>query len=883
MINRENKAYKKAMLALETLFLALAGIFLIYRISRSTTFHLHWPSHFESFLMWSLTVTALVRLLGMGLRRWETPVAVALVMVYGTVYRVGGFSFLWFLAAFTVGFIGIDYRKIFRMYLLTAGVFYVVTILAGQLGVISNLVFAREGRGVRSAWGMSYYTDFASLGLFIVMWLWVACRRLPGWAMLVFCGIYALLPVLIARSVTSTICAAMLVCGILYLGIERRWIDKRPSLRRIKRIPDLLAMYGFPLLAAVMFAMMLLYARQTGIGLRLNNVLTDRLRHSVDAWRNYGVKPFGTPFKQNGLGFSTFPTSAYNFVDSTYPLVLLRYGWVTFLVLCLSWVMTARRVSRSGDRRLLLVMAIIAVHSFAEHHFIDSHFNILVAMPLASFAPALGEGREATGAEERAQKASMIAWTVTGLMLAIGAIIAGPALLSRLKTVLELLHYGHDSHVLRLILVIVALLFSLDLTAWASNRLVRAALVHKGMRGCIPTVAVLLACAVMGTGAWLFADRRIDKSIEAYSDMIESDRRALEIAVRAGTGRVYSGVLPELYVRAIDGMDRAAFFEDDLSRLRGNTVLLPTDTERDVFIDNGFLYVPVSERHALYTGDPAVAEALTGAGYHCTGYYSSPREIDLEEVAALNGLDYDTATGLRLSGTQDEMNQGPWQDLYTGHYTATWTLALPDGADLPEGKVCTLSITSFKGETIVIEKEIDADAFDAEGRLTYSMPFYITDSRNVAFEARTKAGTAVNIEAISFARTPQYDVHTLYDDQLKKIRTEYYDANGAPVLRKEGWFACEFGYDRNGNNDRVCFYDADGALTLTTDGYAERRYAFNALGQVVREEYYDAQGRPVESAKGYAAVEYDYDTAGQVVNTRCYDRDGAAIGEPNAG
>lgn len=884
MINRQSKAYQKILSALETVFLALAGIFLVYRVSRSTMFHLNWPSNFESYLLYGLTFVALARLLAMGLRRRETLGAVALTLVYLAVYRVSGFSFLLFLAAFTVGFTGIEYRKILRVYLLTVGLFYLLVIPAGQMGVITNLVYASVGRGMRSAWGMSYYTDFASLGLFILMWFWVYCRRLPAWAMLALCALYLLLSVFIARSITSTFCGALLICAILYCAVEGRLRKGRPGLRWIGKAPGFWAMYGFPLLALVMFALMLLYARGSGMAYRLNTLLSNRLRLSVAAWRNYGLKPFGTPFAQNGFGFSTFPSNSYNFVDSTYPLVLLRYGWVTFIALCLSWGITARRVWRGGDRRLLLVMGIIAVHAFAEHHFIDSHFNILVAMPLAAFPPVAAEiPGIAEGKKGGAARAVGLAWTITGLLLAIGAILLGPSLLSRLKTALELLHYGHGEHALRLIFVIAALLCGLCLAAWATSRLIRALLARAGMRGCIPAVAALLACAVMGAGAWLFTDKLMDRAAAQSADRIESDRRALEIATGAATGKVYSGVLPELYNREIDGMARAAFFEDDMARLRGDTVLMGADAEHGVFFDNGFLYVPISGGHALYTGDRAVAEALAGAGYRCTGYYSDTREIALESAADLNGLAWNPATGLRLSDEAGGMRQGPWQDLYGGSYTATWALSLPEGAGRPEGKLCTLRITAYRGENVVAERTVQADEFDARGHLTLSMPFEIKDSRNVGFEAWTQAGATVDIQRISFVRTPKYDVHTFYDDRLRKTRSEYYGPDGKPTLQEDGWFACDFGYDRYGNIDRVRYYDRDGAPTASTDGYAERRRTFDARKKVVREEYYDAEGRPVDSAQGYAAVEYDYDADGQAVKERYYDQSGKLIEERTVG
>ena len=151
-INRESKTYRRMARLLEVLFLALAGLYMLYRISKSTTFHLIWPSWFEPGLMHGLALIALLRLLTGKLKRRETLIALAFALIYGMVYRTDGYSFLPFLGILTVGFIDIGHRKILRMYLLTAGTLFCVTVLAGYLGVITNYV--RIKNGLRSAWGL---------------------------------------------------------------------------------------------------------------------------------------------------------------------------------------------------------------------------------------------------------------------------------------------------------------------------------------------------------------------------------------------------------------------------------------------------------------------------------------------------------------------------------------------------------------------------------------------------------------------------------------------------------------------------------------------------------------------------------------------------------
>ncbi len=875
-INRESKGFRQFVQVLEYVFLALAGMYFIYRLLKSTTFHLVLPKWFEPNLMRGLILIAFLRLFTAKPRRKEPLIAVALALIYYLVYRTDGYDFLLYLAALTVGFIDIGHRKILKTYLITAGILYCVTILAGSLGVITN--FVRIKNGLRSAWGMSYPTDFASMGLYLLFALWVADTGLPDWTMSLISAGFVAMAWFIAHSVTSTVCGILLFLAILYYQFEKT-IDKRhPGLKWVKSGVNLFSTVSFPLLALCIIALLALYAAGTNVGYRFNNLLSNRLKYQLTSWQTYGLKPFGTPFALHGDGFSVFPQPNYTFVDSSYLLILLRYGWVLFVAICLFWGWIARRAIRSGDRRLLLIMCIIAIHSFSEHHFIDVHFNVLVAMPLALFQPP-GEAAE-QGSVHRARRtkggsrAAVGVWIIVTLLMLAAACLFGPKYLSWIKTVLEIKHYGHGEHALRLICVLLGVLFGIAFTAWTASRLIRSLISRAPVRACAPVIAALAACLVVGGGSLLYADRTISAAARENEAMVEADREALEIAVAAASGRVYSGILPEIYARGIEGVRYAAFFEDDLARLPGNTVLMPSDTERGPFISNGFLYVPVSEGHALYTGDRGVVEALTEAGYHPTGYYSSRQTVNLEQASWDNALQYDPQVGLRLDGEAQTMQNGPWKDLYGGKYTMTWTLSLPEGSNRTDGVVCTLRLTTNKGENVLLEKKVRAEKFDEQGKLKVSIPFKIPSSRNVAFEAWTEPGRSVDIREISYIRTPTYDVHSFYDARLKKIRDEYYGRDGKPMLRKEGWFACDYEYDRYDNVVCLKYYGLDGQPVTIGGGYALKRSFYNAKRQVVREEFYGTDGKLIVVPEGYAAVEKEYDPAGNVVVLRYFGADG---------
>ena len=877
-INRDSKAYKQIVQALEQVFLILAGMYFIYRISKSTTFSLRWPHWYESFMLGAMSVVAVARVLATGLLRKESLIAGIFVLVYGMVYRTDGYSFLLFLMLLTVGFMDIDYRRILRTFVLVQGVFFCATMLAGILGVITN--FVRIKQGLRSAWGMCYPTDFATMGLFILLALWVSFRKLPDWVMLLICALHGCVAWFIAHSSTSTLCAALFFCAIVYHSLEARYNATHDRPGRLQGGVDALVTVAFPLLALAMFALLLSYHRGMDIGYRVDALLSKRLQYMVNSVKTHGLHPFGTPFVMKGDGFSVFPQRDYTFVDSSYVLILLRYGWVTFLMLCLSWCWTVRKAIRCGDRRLVLIMGIIAVHSFSEHHFIDGYYNVLVTMPLAAYLP-LSQMAKARPEGRRVDRREVAAWAITVALFALAAWLAGPTLLNWMKTVLEFKHYGHGEHALRTVCVMIGLVVGAGLGLWALRTVIRSALDRRPPRACRVALAALALCVVAGTGLCLYANRTIDAAVAACAPMVEADRQALETAVAAADGRVCSGVLPAVYARSVSGIDYVAFFEDDLARLRGDTFLMPSNTERGVFFDNGFLYVPVSPEHAIYTGDRAVVEALAAAGYPATGYYSGVQTVNLETASAVNGLAYDPQAGARLAGAAQVLRKGPWQDLYAGKYTSTWSLSLPEGMARGEGKACTLGISINKGEETLLEKDVGFDQFDERGVATITVPFSIQDSRGVGFDAWAEPGCQVDVNEIRFVKTPNYDVHTFYDRKLRRVRDEYYGPDGSRVLRKDGWSACDYEYDRYNNIETVRYYNCDDQPTLIRDGYARKHMSFNAKRLPVREAYYGTDDQPIIGSGGYAAVEREYDAAGNAVVERYYGLNGEPFAIPD--
>ena len=737
---RAARALDRARTGLEALFLFLAGVYLLFAYSDMTTFFVPWSLDFGAALLRAMAVTALARLILIGPRRIEPWVGLAIAAVCYLCHRAMGDRNLYFLAALTLGFAGIEYRRILRVCLLSVGAGLAVTVLAAWAGAVDNLVYFRDG--LRSSWGTVYPTDLSSLVLFLLAFLWVAWRKAPNWAMLLVSLGSLALSLFITMSRNALVCSALLSAMIAWRWLEEAVLERR-GVKGPGKVVDWLTTLAFPLGAAAVFGMFWLYARDTGIGLRLDVMLSERLKQGLDGWNAYGFTPFGTFFEQIGNGFSVFPQKGRNFIDSSYLLMLLRNGWVTTLMYAAIWVAVTRRALRCGDRRLALVMAMIAFHSVMEHHFTELHFNPILAMPLAAF-PAAEDGRD--GSERAHNLASAL--TLATLVAAGG--LLGPTALTRLRTVFGAKGWtGGGPSALPVALVLLAILAVLAVLARALYRLLDALMTRKRPKA--RTLAALAACVAVAAGAWLWGNGIVGNAARAQAARLDGEAPVIEAVLSGATGDVYADDLPDVYRARFSGLRPSLLCGEDLARHRGATVLTSARPERFIFTQAGFRFAQISDESAVYTDDPAVVAALEAAGFATTNYWSVPVDVNLETEAELNALELGEK-GLVLDGPVHSLYCGPYDDLFEGWNVAWFDFELPEGASAEDGEVCLIRITAYWGDDVLAEVPVQRSQFDENGRAVIDVPFVSGYSRAIEFHVICRQERAVYLRSIRYQR-----------------------------------------------------------------------------------------------------------------------------------
>ncbi|XME04001.1 hypothetical protein QYZ88_007430 [Lachnospiraceae bacterium C1.1] len=205
----------------------------------------------------------------------------------------------------TAGCIGIDYKRILKLWTKVIAFVLLVTFFLASVRAIENLVYYSGGirLKLRGSLGMVFTTDCASLVLFLIMGLWMSYKKISNSFILIL----------------STALPAMM--------------------------------------AGIMLFLMNQYKKGTSIGIKSDKLLDIRVSLGANALKEYGIKLFGTNFEMVGGGGGLLSNrSKYNFLDSSYINVLIRYGIVMFIILIVIWLVVMKKAIKINDRRVLMVI-----------------------------------------------------------------------------------------------------------------------------------------------------------------------------------------------------------------------------------------------------------------------------------------------------------------------------------------------------------------------------------------------------------------------------------------------------------------------------------------------------------------------------------------------
>ena len=738
---------RKSAEMIEWLFLLVTGFYLICQCINNSTYVL--PAYtfpdrpMFLLILYAAALLAMVRMILTGLRNIRSVLIALTAGSFFFAYRTGRELFLLMIPVLIAGTAGMDYRKVLKVYAVSVGSFLAITILCSFTGVIPNIIYAGSKR-FRSSWGIAYPTDFASLVLFFVMMLWLSWKRMPSGLAVLSALLSLWISLAIAGSRTSAACSLVFLGFILYHLISRRIRHGNTKESKFVKSIQLLMAFSFVLFAAVYFIAVLLYAQGTKVGVAFDRLFSYRLYMTMMILREQGISAFGSNYPQVGLGGITIEAQAYYFLDSSYAMLLIRYGWVPFITAAALWTGMGLRAWRAGDQKILCIMTVIAFHAMSEHHFPDVQYNMLLILPFAMIPQQEDPVPDGSTFTERFQEKWAMVCCAGALLVA--AFPAAPLVLDRLRTVFDVRGTDSAQGEIRAVLWCTVLL----LAAGISGRTLCLLASQMGKRqGWNKKTLTGLALGLTVLLGMMLTDSHMIREADESGRINPEKAEALEQMLQAASGKVIANKEPELIHRCFPGVSRSIWYGQDLARLKNISVVVNLEENNVVFPRMGFWFSQISPGDAVYSNDPTVIEELTDAGYQWTPYDSAVREVDLKAFAEFNELSL-TGQGSIVLENGRKLNHGPYLDFYKGTYLVTFELKADSATELG-APLCSLYVATLEGQSLA-EKTVEPEDFNPDGTCFAELVFETSDIRYLQFPVFPAEGQSVEVTGIQFQR-----------------------------------------------------------------------------------------------------------------------------------
>lgn len=262
----------------------------------------------------------------------------------------------------------ISFKKIVKVYFLTALVIVAGVFLLSQVGIIENYVYRQNGRNIRMAFGFTYPTRFAAHLLFLFFWYWYLRGKKLRYAEAVF-------PAAAGAFVLAFCEARLSAASLVGLSLVMLWQVFQYHKEQIKGrayhmntwIAGILSL-SIPIASVAITALTMLYHSDSPIFKALNSLLSSRLYLSQKAMDLYGFRIWGQWIRLAGNGEYLVSNPKYFYIDGAFLQFAVQYGIVMLLLIVGLFWYVGIRAQKEEKWILLWIMAFIALHGMFEPH-----------------------------------------------------------------------------------------------------------------------------------------------------------------------------------------------------------------------------------------------------------------------------------------------------------------------------------------------------------------------------------------------------------------------------------------------------------------------------------------------------------------------------------
>lgn len=507
-----------------------------------------------------------------------------------------------FIPLFIVGAMNVPYKKILKLFFWVSFFVLLISVAGAMSGCVHNLTYDKNSQ-LRYSMGMCYPTDFSAMVLFSTFAFWVCYGESKEIAMVIIFAIETIVFYKLCFAWCSSMVAGLAGVLALHHYSVRKW-NNGEYCRKITNILSFIKVMAFPIAATIMLSLTALYGTGNRLFVKLDLILSNRLRLGYEAFDKYGIRLFGSSFRMIGMGWADRPRAEleaiYNFVDSSYCMVLVRYGILVFLAMGCIHIMVSLRAKKNNPI-LLTVMALMALQCMIEHHLTELWYNPFM---LLAFVTCYEKKTADNVADENVQQKRGVAAVLIGI--AIIGIMFFVLNLSRIRTIVTISSLYKNENYYIFILGVLAYVFSVLLICMSVQRFI------KKRNVILLAMSLMLYIVICGAGvAFSQSDYKTYKERFTQEEALVSINRMQD----KYDFKLYAEDVPYYYKKW--GMDISSkTLQGNALSYCDNTALITRDSsEYYKLLENGYFYCELANGRLFYTNNAETISDMSNEGY----------------------------------------------------------------------------------------------------------------------------------------------------------------------------------------------------------------------------------------------------------------------------
>ncbi len=658
-------------------------------------------------------------------------------------YLAGNYQFILFISAIMIALYDINYDKIISMQLFSVGFIILIAVLASQLGIIMNTCFVTDkAAGLRNSCGFVYPTVFASVILYFCLFLWIKKKKCSDWLMIIPGLLSFYVSYFVASSRTSALCSLVFTVLIVIYNLCKLLPQDNHVIKVIQKLFVFVLYLSFVIFAIITLVTSLMYFYQMPIANQIDALMSNRVSLAVRGAEKYGILPFGSNFELIGGSASW---AQYNFIDNSYALMVIRYGWVYFIMVAYLWFMTMRKVVKSGNYKMAIVMGIIAFHCLSEQYYTEINFNLFLVLPFAKFM---------NKKDDEVSIIDNVSVILTSIIVVILGLVCLPSVFSYLRTFISVTNLTNANRYQQYVCIFVLGLVVVLLCGFVYAIYSIILSINKKEHN-TKTIIILVSCLFLSFILPQYKDTIFQINYDEYLEIFQTEEELIDTIKQAKNGNLYSLDAPEYYNRYFKGFSTNIMYGEEIANEKNATVVTDINFDSDGYIHNGFRWMQISDRHAIYTNDSDVINALESRGYQLDMIYSKENMIDIVGLGTMNGIISNDSNQLIIESNHTSISTSPYIYLHAHNYAFTFNMSglgsVTGESISPDQPFAKLRFAYADEDSVFSDIDI-YPAFDENGNYNCEVQIYSYRASNIYFTLEPMNNSSFWLNSITYKK-----------------------------------------------------------------------------------------------------------------------------------